>query len=146
MIGIGGLKPIALVAAVFVAFVGSPVVSKAGLLSNLVTFDGSDDILQDSSRGQVYDANGDGYLGGGDVIYGMMRIHSRVGSPSLDSDEQLIIMYAFEVDKVTHQTGTLGPSAVGQYFINYKGSSVSGYKLEDLIDASHVPTGYTWTG
>ncbi len=120
-------------------FLSCPV--RAGLLADLLTFDGKENVLEDNSRGLIHDLDQDDALSVGDVITGLVRIDRRISpmaTASLDDRNQLVIAYSFEVDEVTPIVG------IPFFTVKYKSTSaLTGLDIRSLLGDSHEPAGFT---
>lgn len=127
-----------LVAALLVGMFGTPL--RAGLLEDVLSFDGQDNVLEDNSRGLLHDLDQDGDLSSGDVVRGLIRIDRRnspTPTPSMDDRKQLIIAYSFEVEDVAAIGNT--PFSSVTYVA---ASSGTGLDIKSLLGDTHEPAGF----
>lgn len=114
--------------------------TQAGILSDLLTLDGRDNVFEDNSRGLIYDQDSDGELSSGDVITGLVRLDRRISptaSSSMDDSMQLIVAYSYEVDQVTSLAG--GAVTTIQYKVT---SPATGHDIQSLLGDSFEPAGF----
>ncbi len=114
--------------------------TRGGILSDLLTLDGRDNVFEDNSRGLIYDQDNDGELSSGDVITGLVRLDRRISptaSSSMDDSKQLIVAYSFEVDQVTALGG--GAFSTIQYEVT---SPATGLDIQSLLGDSFEPAGF----
>ncbi len=132
------MKKTFLVAALLLGIFASPL--RAGLLEDVLSFDGRDNVLEDNSRGLLHDLDQDGDLSSGDVVTGLIRIDRRnspTPTPSMDDRKQLIIAYSFEVEDVASIDNTPFSS------ITYvPASSGTGLDIKSLLGDTHEPAGF----
>lgn len=115
----------AAVAAVFFL----PASAQAGVLSSLLTFNGTEDLLIDQSRSSLFDADSSGGFSLGDVLYGYVSIDQ------VDADNDGLDVQDISPDAVVFAFAAKITGANLNGSINLGASDVAGYTLGDLLDA-----------
>jgi len=116
-------------------------VSQAGILTDLLTLDGQDNVMEDNSRGVIHDLDQDTFISVGDVITGLLRIDRRISpsaTSSMDDSQQLVLAYSLEVDRIDPIAGGLLNA------VKYKAASAgTGLDIKSLLGDAHEPAGFT---
>lgn len=116
-------------------------VSQAGILTDLLTLDGQDNVLEDNSRGVISDLDQNDVVSVGDVFTGLLRIDRRISpsaTSSMDDSQQVVLAYSLEVDQIDPIAGGV------LHAIKYKAASAgTGLDIESLLDDESKPAGFT---